>query len=85
MESLAQTVVIILVLSILLAATALLFAWLFSRGKVSYRTAVVWIVIAGADVAFLVINTGMWRAYILQLLLLLAAIAVVMKARRSAN
>jgi hypothetical protein len=83
MESLAMTVVLILVLSILLAATALLFAWLFSKGKVSYRAAVVWVVVAAADVSFLVIATQMWRAYIVQLLLVLAAIAVLANARRS--
>jgi hypothetical protein len=82
MESLALTVALMLFASILLAGTALLFAWLYRQGRASYRSAIIWIVLAAIDVGF-ISSSGQPRAYVMQAAMLGVAIFVVDQARRS--
>jgi hypothetical protein len=82
MESLALTVAILLLASILLAGTAVLFAVLYARGRVRFRTAMIWVVLAAIDIGFMA-ATGQVRAYILQALMLATAVVIVLVARRS--
>lgn len=81
MESLALTVAIMLLASILLAGTALLFAVLYAQGRARYRSALIWLVIAAVDVGFIA-SSGMLRAYALQAAMLGAAVVVLLQARR---
>jgi hypothetical protein len=80
MESLALLVVVLLLGSILLALTALLFAVLYARGKASFRTAVIIWAVALVEALFLA--RGSLRGAAIQLVIGVIAGAIIFSARR---
>lgn len=82
MESLALTVAILLLASILLAGAAVLFAVLYAQGRTSFRSAMIWLVIAAVDVGFMA-SSGQVRVYVLQAAMLGVAAVIIMQTKRS--
>lgn len=82
MESLALFVAVRLLVSFTLAVIALVQSIRYARSQTTLRAVVLWFAFAAVDLAVMA-ATGLIRAYILQLMLVLTAILITAMAYRA--